>query len=50
VGVRFSHLDGQWGQIAPLPPASYVTGYDISYLHTVTCPYNSTATIHELVA
>jgi len=37
------------GQFAPLLPVSYATGYDIFYLHAVSCPY-STATTYELVA
>jgi len=37
------HLACQGGQFAPLPPVSYITGYDVLYLHTVSCPY-STAT------
>jgi len=47
-GVRASHLPCQ-GQFALLRPVSYITGYDILYLHTVSCPY-STATRYELVA
>jgi len=43
MAVRFSHLDCQGGQFAHLPPAICVTGYDILFLHTVSCPY-STAT------
>jgi len=38
--VRFSHLDCQGGQFAPLPLVSYVKGYDILFLHTVSCPYS----------
>jgi len=30
-------------------PVSYATGYDMLYLHTVSCPY-STATRYELMA
>jgi len=37
------------GKFAPLTPVSYVTGCDILYLHTVSCP-NSPATRYELVA
>jgi len=37
------------GQFARLSPVSYATGYDILYLHTVSCPY-STATRYQLVA
>jgi len=37
------------GNFAPLPPVSYVTGYDVLFLHTVSCPY-STATRYEMVA
>jgi len=37
------------GHFAPLPPVSYVTGYDMLFLHAVSCPY-STATRYEMVA
>ena len=49
VAVRFSHLDCQGGLFAPLPAVSYVTGYDILFLHAVNCPY-STATRYEMAA
>jgi len=49
MGDRFLHLACQGGEFAPLSPVSYAAGYDILYLHTVSCP-NSTATRHELVA
>jgi len=35
--------------IRPSAPVSYAIGYDILYLHAVSCPY-STATRYELVA
>jgi len=38
VAVRFSHLDCHGGHFASLPPVSYFTGYDIMFLHTVSCP------------
>jgi len=35
-GSRFSHLACQeGGKFDPLPRVSYVTGYDIWYLHTI---------------
>jgi len=37
------------GQFALVSPVSYATGYDILYLHTLSCSY-STATRYELVA
>jgi len=39
----------QGGISTRLPPVSYVTSYDILFLHTVSCPY-STATRHKMVA
>jgi len=36
-------------QFARMFPVSYASGYDILYLHTVSCPYSS-ATRYELVA
>jgi len=47
-GVRCLHLACRGG-IRHSGPVSYVTGYDILYLHAVSCPY-STATRYELVA
>ena len=38
VAVRFSHLDCHGGHFAPLPSVSYVTGYDILLLHTISSP------------
>jgi len=48
VGDRFLHLACQ-GTIHPCVPVSCATGYDILYLHIVSCHY-STATRYELVA
>jgi len=47
--VRFSHIECLGGHFAPLPPISYVTGYDILFLHTGSFPY-STAKRYEMVA
>jgi len=49
VAARFSHLDCQERHFAPLPPASYVSSYDILFLHTVSFSY-STATRYEMMA
>jgi len=39
MAVRFSHLECQRRHFAPLPPVSYVTGYDVLFLHAVSCSY-----------
>jgi len=45
----FRLLGGGIGNCTPLPPISYITGYDILFLRTVSCPY-STATRYEILA